>query len=234
MILNMIIRYGENMNIKNMAKIKLLSYKIDMFVSKLDNGIIKFTHYINKHLGDKNNDNIIPLLLFLWVSPAFFCNLFPNSTLLFVICVAINLFFVISGLLFATNRILITLIENFFKFRYTDEEEFVTYLLSRKHNSSKLNFELDKLAAYIQNIKSSKEYFCLELSKLDKNNFTYTQKLFIRYINYIEYNHNKFFILQKDLKQLNIKNIKEQRFLSFYDMDNEIDNLINNKIKNKF
>ena len=74
----------------------------------------------------------------------------------------------------------------------------------------------------------------MELSKLDKNNFTYTQKLFRRYINYIECNHNKFFILQKDLKQLNIKNIKEQRFLSFYDMDNKIDNLINNKIKNKF
>lgn len=207
-----------NMNIKDMTKIKLISYYMDRFVSELNNGIKKFTHYINKHLGDNNNDDMIPLLLSLYSLTAFCCALFPNSIFFQIIFIFVNLFFVISGILFLTNDILIAWTENFFKFRYTDEEEFVTYLFNRKHNSSKLKFEMDKLAVYIQNIKSSKEYFCLELSQLDKNNFTYIQKLFRRYINYIEYNHNKFFILQKDLKQLEIKNIKEQKFLSFYDI----------------
>ena len=223
-----------NMNIKNMAKIKLISYYMDRFVSELNNGIKKFTHYINKHLGDNNNEDMIPLLLSLYSLTAFCCALFPNSVFFQIIFIFVNLFFVISGVLFVINDILITWMEKFFKFRYTDEEKFVTYLLSRKHTSSKLKCELDKLAEYIQNMKNSKEYFCLELSKLDKNNFTYTQKLFRLYINHIEYNHNKFFILQKDLKQLDIKNIKEQKFLSFYDMDNELNHLINNKIKNKF
>lgn len=106
----------------------------------------------------------------------------------------------------------------------TREEKIVLIrLFSKQNHSSKLNLELQKISKAIENKSSLYQ-------ELNENDFPYLNKLFRR-LNCLQATHNNIEnISSNDLNKLNISN---PMLLTFEQVDNELNNVINQNILNQ-
>ena len=171
----------------------------------------------------------------------FFINLFPTipdahifiddllCQLIFYLSSIYFLTFIISFLLFLIGDILLEYINKHFYLNISLAKiNTVSYLFVRHHTSSKFNLELRKLSKSIKN--KSNIY-----SNLDKNDFPQINKLFRRLGYHFQKDKNQNtnstlnFVNNNDLTKLNIK---KQNMLTLDYMDNELNDIIHNQMKN--
>ena len=148
-------------------------------------------------------------------STLFFPLIFPSFLILYFNVIAVWL---IEKIVLSSNN----KINQYLK--TTREEKIVLIrLFSKQNHSSKLNLELQKISKAIENKSSLYQ-------ELNENDFPYLNKLFRR-LNCLQATHNNIEnISSNDLNKLNISN---PMLLTFEQVDNELNNVINQNILNQ-
>ena len=197
------------MNIKNSFKISIVLDSTLKFLNNMVLYLFKFT------------------VIFMVLSPIlFFINLnFTTLTTVFELYIKILLLIpslaTLSAGVVCTNNIF-NKTKKYLKTTYN--KQLILYCLFNKpHHSSKLNLELQKISKAVENKSSLYQ-------ELNETDFPYLNKLFRR-LNCLQETHNNIEnISSNDLNKLNISN---PMLLTFEQVDNELNNVINQNILNQ-
>lgn len=199
------------MNIKNNFKISIVLDSTLKFLNNMVLYLFKFT------------------VIFMVLSPILlFINLnFTTLTTLFELYIKILLLIpslaTLSAGAVCTNNIF-NKTKKYLKTTYN--KQLILYcLFSKPHHPSKLNLELQKISKAVENKSSLYQ-------ELNETDFPYLNKLFRR-LNCSQATHNNNNIENISSNDLNKLNISNPMLLTFEQVDNELNNVINQNILNK-
>ena len=190
----------------------------------------------------KISANLRYMSIFLIVS---FVILFISCTVTFILAVFEEMFFSSEHVFFPlVPTYILILFLNFYAFWFidkmfsinsnkikkylktTEDEQIILYhLFNKPHHSSKLNLELQKISKAVENKSSLYQ-------ELNETDFPYLNKLFRR-LNCLQAAHNNNNIKNISTNDLNKLNISNPMLLTFEQVDNELNNLINQNILNQ-